>query len=114
MTTYTIKVDDMRLLVCAAKLRRYTHGRTCQMAAITRGPVIHTDCSSARRRSMRESAMNMGRADSFVGPMHRGHLAELVLRTRLNHGLSEVRKTWHTGLRALLDEPRHILNGGAA
>lgn len=112
MITHTIKVEDMRVLVSAAKLRRYTQGRTCQMAAITRGPVIHTDCSSNSRARMRDSAMSMGRVDAFIGPMHRGHLAELVMRTRLNHGLDEVRKTWRTGLRALLDEPRHILNGG--
>jgi hypothetical protein len=109
---HRIKAGDMRLLVSAAKLRRYTNGRTCQLAAITGGPVIHTDCSSHSRARMRESAMTMGRVDSFVGPMGRGHLAELVLRTRLDHGLGEVRKTWHTGLRALLDEDRHVLNGG--
>jgi len=50
----------------------------------------------------------------MVTLMERGHVAELILRTRMNHGLAEVRKTWGAGLRSLQAEPRHVLNGGAA
>lgn len=113
-TARTINAEDLRMVIAAAKLRRCTQGATCQLAVVTRAPVVRTDCSNANRARMREHSQRMGQFNSFVAPMERGHMAELVMRTRLAHGLDEVRKTWRTGLRALLDEPRHVLNGGAA
>jgi hypothetical protein len=45
-------------------------------------------------------------------PMMRGHIGRLIERTRRVHGLAEINRTWRTGLRALLAEPRHVLRGG--
>ena len=109
---HTIRLDSIQLVLSAAKLRRYTNGRTCALAALTAGPVLHADCSTTNRLRLRDDALRVGNYKAIVTPLERGHLTELVLRTRLHHGLAEVRKTWGTGLRALLDEPRHVLNGG--
>lgn len=110
----TIKADALQLVLFAARLRRSNNGHTCALAALTAAPVLRADCSSANRLRMREEAQRFGQYKAIVTPMERGHLAELVLKTRLNHGLAEVRKTWGAGLKTLLAEPRHVLNGGAA
>jgi hypothetical protein len=110
----TVKLTDLRLVLYTAKLRRHTKGRTCLMAVTTPAPILEVDCSSRNRMRGREDAQRLGLTRCNTGPMHRGHLAELIERTRTLHGLPEVRKTWGAGLRALKAEPRHILNGGAA
>lgn len=110
----TIKVSDLKFALAAYRLRRYTGGGTCQVAAITVGSLIEADCSSAGRLRMRSDAMRMGKSRVTVTPMIRGHIGDLIERTRLCHGLAEVRKTWGAGIKALLAEPRYVLNGGAA
>jgi hypothetical protein len=112
--TKTVKLTDLRLVLYTAKLRKHTSGRTCLMAATTPAPILEVDCSSRNRMRGREDAQRIGLARCNTGPMRRGHVAELIERTRTLHGLPEVRKTWGAGLRALKAEPRHILNGGAA
>lgn len=110
----TIALNDLKLVLASAKLRRYTKGRTCLLAVTTATPILDVDCSSRNRMRGREDAKRIGLARCNTGPMQRGHVTELIERTRLFHGLPEVRKTWGAGLRALKTEPRHILNGGAA
>ncbi|PKO30474.1 MAG: hypothetical protein CVU36_08645 [Betaproteobacteria bacterium HGW-Betaproteobacteria-9] len=109
-----INVEHLRLVLASAKLRRYTSGGTCLLAAYTAAPLLRADCSSRSRQRMREDAVHRGEHAPMVTLMERGHVAELILRTRMNHGLAEVRKTWGAGLRSLQAEPRHVLNGGAA
>ena len=109
-----IQLEHLRLALASAKLRRHNKGGTCLLAAVTAAPLLRADCSSTSRLRMREDAMRHGQAKPMTTLMERGHLAELILRTRLHHGLTEVRKTWGAGLRDLQAEPLHVLNGGAA
>lgn len=44
----------------------------------------------------------------MLTPMKRGRIDRTVQRTRLFHGLAEVRKTWHAGLRAMLAEAADV------
>lgn len=110
----TIKASDLKFVLAACKMRRANGGRTCQMAVLTAGPVLRADCSTFQRLLRREDVLRYGSLKTHCTPLDRGHMAELVLRTRLFHGLAEVRKTWGTGIKALLAEPRYVLNGGAA
>ena len=108
-----IHLEHLQLVLASAKLRRYTHGSTCQLAAVTAAHMLRADCSNPSRQRMRDDAMRHGQRRAMVTPMERGHLVELVLRTRLLHGLADVRKTWGACLRALQAEHRYVLNGGA-
>jgi hypothetical protein len=110
-----IPFASLELALAAAKLRRYNKGRTAQMAAIPPMPVLGVDCSKRTRcrESWRERALKAGRSNCTVTLMDRGHIGELIERVQLLGGPNEVRKTWGTGVRALLAEPRHLLNGGA-
>ena len=112
--TQSIKLADLQLVLIAAKMRRNNNGRTCQMAVLTGAPVIEIDCSHRNRLRNIDDALRYGSFDSQVTPLHRGHISQLYMRTRLNHGLAEVKKTWGVGLKALQAEPRHVLKGGAA
>ncbi len=111
---HTINLEHLHLSLASAKLRRYNKGGTCLLAAVTAAPLLRADCSSRSRLRMREDAMRHSLAKPMATLMERGHIAELILRTRLHHGLTEVRKTWGAGLRTLQAEPHHVLNGGAA
>ena len=111
---HSIALKDLQLVLVSAKLRRFTNGRTCLMAVTTAAPILEVDCSSRNRLRGREDAQRIGLANCATGPMRRGRVVELIERTRLLHGLPEVRKTWGAGLRALTAEPRHVLNGGVA
>lgn len=111
---FTIKASDLRMAAWAANMRRRNKGATCAMAATTTTSLISCDCSSPTRLRMREDAVRMGRTRVSVGPLDRGHIAGLYERVRCLHGLAEVRKTWGVGIKALLAEPRFVLNGGAA
>lgn len=111
---HVIALEHLRLVLASAKLRRFTAGRTCLLAVVTPAPLLRADCSSRSRHRMREEAVRHGQYRPMVTPMDRGHLAELILRTRLSHGLQEVRKIWGAGLRALQAEVRYVMKGGAA
>jgi len=110
----TINVSDIKFALFTSRLRRTSNGRVCQIAAVTIGPLIEVDCSTAGRLRMRDDAIRLGKSRVTVTPMDRGHIARLIERTRQQHGLKEVRKTWGLGIKALLAEPRYALNGGAA
>ena len=110
----TIRASDLRFVLAAYRMRRSNGGRTCQLAVLTAGPVLHADCSHRNRQRRREDVLLYGSLKTQVTPLDRGHMADLVLRTRVFHGLAEVRKTWGVGIKALLAEPRYVLNGGAA
>lgn len=110
-TQHTIPLDSVKLALEMCKVRKINSGRTAMLAAYTPAPVVQTDCSSRKRLRARALDVDLGMRNQ-AGLLERGHLHELIERTRLHHGLAEVRKTWGTGLRALLAEPRHTLNGG--
>lgn len=110
-TQHTIPLSSVELALAACKMRKFNGGRTAQFAAFTPSPAVKPDCSTRNRLRMREWGAKIGMRPQN-GLLDRGHLHELIERTRLSHGLAEVRKTWGAGLRALLAEPRHTLNGG--
>jgi hypothetical protein len=114
-TTATIRASDLPLVLAAAKLRRYTHGRTCQLCALSSAPLITVDCheNAWLRKHAQDDARRMGISPARVLPMQRGHIARLAERVQRTHGRREVLKTWGAGIRALLAEPMYTLNGDA-
>lgn len=116
MIEQAIPLASVELALFSARMRRRNHGRTCLLAATTPLPILEVDCSRRTRNtsSWREEAMRLGLSKCTVTPLHRGHIGDVINRTRLNHGLAEVRKTWGTGLRALLAESKYVLKDGVA
>lgn len=116
MQESTVTLDQLRLVMASAKLRRYTHGRTCLLAALTAGhTILPVDCHRGPvRPSTREQAQRIGHHRAHVAPLDRGHMAAVITRTRLLHGLPEVRRTWGASLRTLMAEPQHTLRGTGA
>jgi len=94
--------DVSAALMCAViRLKTRTangerHGRT---AALTQAPFWEPTCRDRRRGSQPRRAMRQ-----HFTPMHTGDMDLVLQRTRLHHGLAEVRRTWGAGLRALQAE----------
>lgn len=111
----TIRLKDLHLVMASVKLRRWNHNDTCLLVALSESSLIQLDC---HRRNVQpshvEDAIKMGKSPVRVSPMDRGHIATLIERVRWQRGLPEIRKTWGTGIRALLAEPKYVLNGGRA
>jgi hypothetical protein len=117
MSGATIRADALQLVLFAHKLRRHTHGGTCQLCALSAAPMIEVDCCSASqwvRPGLIAQAKRFGASHISASLLRRGHISRLYERVRLERGLAEVKRTWRTGLRALRAEPRHVLNGGDA
>lgn len=115
-TEATIRLQDLQLVAATVKARRSINADLAWFCALSEHPVISVDCGSNRRihSDLLEAAKRHGLSKSRMLPMQRGRIACVVERTRWMHGMAEVRKTWRTGIRALLAEPRHILPGGLA
>lgn len=115
MPTAHFPAADLALLAGAAKLRRYTRGRTCQLCVLSGSIPMQVDCHN---RSPSPSALEYARrlraGAPLVAPMQRGHIGHLFELIKLRGGVHEVRRTWGTGIRALRAEPRYVLNGGRA
>ena len=82
MHTTTVRADDLPLVLAAAKLRRRNAGRTCQLAALSAGPVIQLDCRSSSRWTrpgLRDDARRLGLSPARVMPMQRGHQLQVHL-----------------------------------
>jgi hypothetical protein len=110
----TIKLGDLRLVTQFANLRKVNGGRTCQLAATTPAPMLQGECRPRRapRVLTPGEQARMAMQTVFVGPMQRGRVGDLVARVQREHGPREVRTTWGAPAKALLAEPRHVLNGG--
>jgi len=117
MSTATIRLKDVQLACVIARARRQSFAADW-FCALSEHPTIRLDCSHRNRMYVepdaRERASRFGLSQARFMPMDRGHIAELMERTRLLHGLAEVKRTWHQGIRALLREPRYVLSGGRA
>jgi hypothetical protein len=111
----TIRAGDLPLVLASIKLRKYTGGRTCQLCALSEAPLISVDCHDSQRTRERAKAeaLRYGRSRARVMPMQRGHIARLIERVQRTHGRRETLHTWAAGIRALLREPRCVLNGGS-
>lgn len=117
MHTATIRAADLELVMAYSKVRRVTQGRTAAFCAMSESPRILVSCGVYTRESTRahmaREAQAMGQQPgSRVGPIERGYIVKRMQWTQLMHGAKEVRRTWGTGIRALLKDNRYILNGG--
>lgn len=112
-TQQTIPLAGVKLALMAAKLRRYSKGRTALLAACTPRPWIEIDCHRhTPRPSEKARAVTSGMVSDVVGPLDRGHIAALIERVRLYHGIPEVRRTFGCGIKALRAENPWTLFGG--
>lgn len=111
----SIPLDQLQLALVTAKARKRNSGRTGQFCVLTAAPVVQVDCHTrwARATVMAEARYRAPR-EALMQPMMRGHINTLYQRVRREHGLAEVRRTWRTGIKALLAEPAYVLNGGEA
>lgn len=111
----TIRAKDLSLLLGAVKLRKYTSGRTCQLCTLSEAPIISVECRyrDIERRHAEAAARRFGISPARVTPMQRGEIVRVIERTQVEHGRREVLRTWGTGIRVLLQEPRYVLNGGS-
>ena len=112
--TAAVSLSDLKFALFTARMRRTSNSRVAQLAAVTAGTMIEVDCSTAGRLRLRDDAIRFGKSHVTATPLDRGHIALLIERTRWQHGLAEVRKTWGVGIKALRAEPRYVLKGGAA
>lgn len=114
-TIATIRARDLPLVLAAAKMRRYNGGHTCQMCALSETPTITLDCRStlSKTDSYRAAVRRHGLSPARCLPMTRGLIADVYERVQRQHGRAEVLRTWGRGIKALKQEPLHILNGGA-
>jgi hypothetical protein len=113
--TATIRAEDLDLVLVAHRLRSHTNGRTPALCVLSPGPLLQVDCASSSewtRPGLIERAKRIGVARLNGQVMHRGHIGRLYERVRREHGLAEVKRTWRTGIRALLAEPRYVYRGG--
>jgi len=111
----TIRACDLPLVLASLKLRKYTSGRTCQLCALSEALLISADCHDSRRTRERAKAeaLRFGCSKARVMPMQHGHIGRLIERVQRTHGRRETLRTWDAGMRALLREPRYVLNGGS-
>lgn len=114
-TVATICASDLPLVLASLRLRKYTSGRTCQLCSLSKAPLISVDCHDSQRTRERAKAeaLRYGRSRARVMPMQRGHIGRLIERVQRTHGRRETLRTWGAGMRALLREPRYVLNGGS-
>ena len=112
----TIRLQDLELVLATVKAKRSISRDLAWFCALSEHPTISVDCGSNPRihQDLLESAKRYGLSRARVQPMRRGHIAKLFERTRWLRGMPEVRKTWRTGIRALLTENKYTLQGGAA
>jgi len=112
----SIRAADLPLVIASMKLRRFNGGRTCQLCALSEAPTIEVNCRDSRgaRQRAQAEALRWGISPARVSPMRRGDIGRLIERVQREHGRREVLRTWGSGIRALQQEPLHVLNGGSA
>jgi hypothetical protein len=99
MTARTIPLDAVRTVLMCEKARRRAGTPLARTAAYTRREALPIDCRTARRGYARHACLGV-----HFAPMTSGDLSAVLERTRLHHGLAEVRAIWGRGLRALRAE----------
>jgi hypothetical protein len=109
-TTHRINPDHLRLVL---QVTAHSPTAQCRWAAMT-ATVASPACADRARGHDWRLTLN-----PMCTPLMRGRMQSVVERTRLHHGLPEVRRTWGTGLRAMLAEtqsgmlPRATRTGAA-
>lgn len=114
MTNATFSLDSLHTLLASVRLRKYSGGRTCLLAAMSLAPRLECDCHNGRRvpDSWRDMVARAGTSRVSVQPISRGHIQHVIDRVARNGGRAEVLRTWGCGVRALRAEPRYTLHGG--
>ena len=112
MNCHAIPLKAVELALMTAKMRRSTHGGTSLLAAYTPRLVAGVDChrGTAPSAATLAHAKREGMRVEQAALMERGHIVDLIKRTRNLHGLPEVRKTFGAGLKELAQEHRFFLN----
>lgn len=114
MNGHTIPLSDVEMALFSAQLRRRTGGATALLAAYTPRPVVNLDChrGTAPFAGTVARASQEGVRAGQVELMERGHIAQVIQRTRILHGLAGVRKTFGAGMRELARENLFFLHAG--
>ena len=114
MTLHTIQLSDVEMALLTAGLRSRTRGKTALMAAYTQRPVVNVDCHRGTTPSAAalNHAKREGMRTRYAELMERGHIAQVIERTRNRHGLAGVRKTFKAGMKELAREHTFFLHVG--
>lgn len=99
MTARVIPLDAVRTVLMCEKARRHAGTPLARTAAYTHREALPIDCRTSRRGYTRHACLGV-----HFAPMTSGDLSAVLERTRLHHGLAEVRAIWGRGLRALRAE----------
>lgn len=112
MTLHTIPLSAVRMALMTARMRRYNQGKTALMAAYTPRPVVNLDChrGTAPFAGTVARAAQEGARIEQAALMERGHISQVIQRTRNLHGLAGVRKTFKAGMKELASEHRFFLH----
>lgn len=94
----TINPEHLQLCAVTHRLRSTAQAPRARFAAMSSGRWTPSNCGQ------RFGAAPVLPRPPLMAPMDRGLLLRAVERTRLQHGLDEVRRTWGTGLKALRAE----------
>lgn len=98
MDTKTIPLDAVKLAWVTARARQFGMSLD-RFAAYTDCPLLGIDCDDAIR-----GRMPYRLPPCHFLPMSRGGMDRVLNRTRMEHGLQEVRRTWGAGYRSLQKE----------
>jgi hypothetical protein len=91
--------DALMCAVIRLKSLRADGQRHGRVAAFTQVPFWQSTCRDRVRHRPPVRVMKQ-----TFSPMHTGDMDRVLERTRLHHGLKEVRRTWGAGYRALVNE----------
>lgn len=97
----SIPLQSVRDVLMFHRVRRVaarTGQQLARCAAFTQNPHLNDACREAQRYGRPSARM---RLCLTFGPMHAGDLQRVIERTRQQHGVAEVRRTWGQGVRAL-------------
>ena len=94
MSTKTIPLGAVRVALTGAVIKRQSDRPLARTVAMTRYAPLARCCASRR--------LHVPAPAAHFGPMEAGELPSLIKRVQLEHGSTEVRKTWGQGVKALL------------
>jgi hypothetical protein len=103
-TTKAVPLEAVRTALMCAQVRRIVRTdsqgkRLVRCAAYTQNPLLNISCLDASRGMRPHPVLR-----SNFSPMHSGDMWQVLERTRYEHGLAEVRRTWGAGPRAMRAE----------
>ena len=101
-----IPLKDVRNALMCAIVKQKTAGR--EISGIPHARVgaftYYAPLTTVTCRNVRRGYTQRRFGDAHFGPMFRGDMDRVLERTRYEHGLAEVRRTWHAGMRDLKAE----------